>query len=176
MKKTVPLYKSVQKSIDRIGLVLRENLSGIRVIRAFARTDYEKKRFADRNKEYADHAIKVGRISALLNPLTNLSLNIAIAAILWFGGVRVSNGRMTTGEVIAFIGYVTQILAALIVISNLVVIFTKAFASAARVSEVFETQPTITDNMELTNEISNIVTNSSVNNQKNETTENYTEN
>lgn len=149
MKKTIPLYKAVQRSIDRIGLVLRENLSGIRVIRAFARIDYEKKRFADKNKDYAEHAMKVGRISALLNPLTNLSLNFAIAAILWFGGIRVHNGRMTTGEVIAFIGYVTQILAALIVISNLVVIFTKAFASAARISEVFETRPTITGKEEL---------------------------
>ncbi len=147
MKRTVPLYKAVQKSIDRIGLVLRENLSGVRVIRAFARTDYEKARFAYRNKEYADHAIKVGRISALLNPLTNLVLNFAIAAIIWFGGIRVNKGSMTTGEVIALIGYVTQILAALIVISNLVVIFTKAFASAARVSEVLETKSTITDNM-----------------------------
>ncbi|GAA4290863.1 ABC transporter ATP-binding protein [Anaerocolumna aminovalerica] len=148
MKKTVPLYKAVQKSIDRIGLVLRENLSGVRVIRAFARTDYEKERFANRNKEYSDHAMKVGRISALLNPLTNLVLNFAIAAIIWFGGIRVNKGSMTTGEVIALIGYVTQILAALIVISNLVVIFTKAFASAARVSEVLDTQSTITDNVE----------------------------
>lgn len=151
MIKTVPLYKAVQKSIDRIGLVLRENLSGVRVIRAFARTDYEKERFADRNKEYADHAIKVGKISALLNPLTNLVLNFAIAAIIWFGGIRVNRGSMTTGEVIALIGYVIQILAALIVISNLVVIFTKAFASAARVSEVLETQSTITENMESAN-------------------------
>lgn len=151
MIKTVPLYKAVQKSIDRIGLVLRENLSGVRVIRAFARTDYEKERFSDRNKEYADHAIKVGKISALLNPLTNLVLNFAIAAIIWFGGIRVNRGSMTTGEVIALIGYVIQILAALIVISNLVVIFTKAFASAARVSEVLETQSTIADNMELAN-------------------------
>lgn len=148
MKKTVPLYRAVQKSIDRIGLVLRENLSGVRVIRAFARTDYEKERFANRNKEYSDHAMKVGRISALLNPLTNLVLNFAIAAIIWFGGIRVNKGSMTTGEVIALIGYVTQILAALIVISNLVVIFTKAFASAARVSEVLDTQSTITDNVE----------------------------
>lgn len=173
MKKSVPLYKLVQKSIDRIGLVLRENLSGIRVIRAFARTDYEKERFADRNKEYADHAIKVGRISALLNPLTSLSLNFAIASILWLGGLRVNNGSMTTGEVIAFIGYVTQILVALIIISNLVVIFTKAFASAARVSEVFETRSTITDNVKLTNQTSNILTNPSVSEQKNETTNDY---
>lgn len=143
MKKTVPLYRIVQKKLDYIALVVRENLSGVRVIRAFARTGYEKSRFAVRNREYADNAIKVGKVSALLNPLTSLVMNFAIGAIIWFGGVRVSTGSMTTGEVIAFVGYVTQILAALIVISNLVVIFTKAYASAGRVIEVFETEASI---------------------------------
>lgn len=150
MKKTVPLYKNVQKKLDNIALVLRENLSGVRVIRAFAKEDYEKERFASHNNEYAENAVKVGKISALLNPLTNLIMNFAIGAIIWFGGVRVYEGSMSTGEIIAFVGYVTQILAALIVISNLVVIFTKAFASAARVSEVLETQPTIIDPVENT--------------------------
>ena len=143
MRKTVPLYRIVQKKLDYIALVVRENLSGVRVIRAFARTSYEKGRFDVRNREYADNAIKVGKVSALLNPLTSLVMNFAIGAIIWFGGVRVSTGSMTTGEVIAFVGYVTQILAALIVISNLVVIFTKAYASAGRVIEVFETKASI---------------------------------
>jgi ATP-binding cassette subfamily B protein len=143
MVRTVPLYRKVQRSLDRIGLVLRENLSGVRVIRAFASTEYEEKKFATRNKEYADNAITVGKISALLNPLTSLVMNFSIGAIIWYGGIRVDTGRMTTGEVIAFIGYVTQILAALIVISNLVVIFTKAYASAGRVIEVLETNPSI---------------------------------
>ncbi len=143
MKKTVPLYRGVQKKLDQIALVLRENLSGVRVIRAFARIDYEKEKFAVRNHEYSDNAIKVGKVSALLNPLTNLVMNFAIGAIIWFGGVRVNTGSMSTGEVIAFIGYVTQILAALIVISNLVVIFTKAYASAGRLIEVFETEASI---------------------------------
>jgi len=143
MKKTVPLYRAVQKKLDQIALVLRENLNGVRVIRAFARSDYEKERFAFHNREYADNAIKVGKVSALLNPLTNLVMNFAIGAIIWFGGARVNTGSMTTGEVIAFVGYVTQILAALIVISNLVVIFTKAYASAGRVIEVFETEANI---------------------------------
>jgi len=143
MKKTVPLYLAVQKKLDQIALVLRENLNGVRVIRAFARSDYEKERFAFHNREYADNAIKVGKVSALLNPLTNLVMNFAIGAIIWFGGARVNTGSMTTGEVIAFVGYVTQILAALIVISNLVVIFTKAYASAGRVIEVFETEANI---------------------------------
>lgn len=143
MKKTVPLYRTVQKKLDQIALVIRENLSGVRVIRAFARTNSEQNRFAGRNREYADNAIKVGKVSALLNPLTSLVMNIAIGAIIWFGGIRVNIGSMTTGEVIAFVGYVTQILAALIVISNLVVIFTKAYASAGRVIEVFETEASI---------------------------------
>lgn len=145
MTKSIPLYKVVQKKLDDIALILRENLSGIRVIRAFSRVDYEKKRFSKSNKEYVDNAIKVGKVSALLNPLTNLVMNFSIGAIIWFGGVRVNSGSMTTGGVIAFIGYVTQILAALIVISNLVVIFTKAFASAGRVVEVFDTKPSIVD-------------------------------
>ncbi|MDF2473243.1 MAG: ATP-binding protein [Anaerocolumna sp.] len=143
MKKNVPIYRIVQKKLDQIGLVIRENLSGVRVIRAFAKSDYEKDKFAARNREYADNAMRVGKLSALLNPLTNLSLNFSIGAIIWFGGVRVNAGSMTTGEVIAFVGYVTQILAALIVISNLVVIYTKAFASAGRVVEIFETKASI---------------------------------
>ncbi|MGB8453275.1 MAG: ABC transporter ATP-binding protein [Anaerocolumna sp.] len=144
MMKTVPLYRAVQKKLDQIALVLRENLSGVRVIRAFARTDYERERFGVRNREYSDNAVRVGKVSALLNPLTGLVMNFAIGAIIWFGGIRVNIGSMATGEVIAFIGYVTQILAALIVISNLVVIFTKAYASAGRVIEVFDTKASIT--------------------------------
>lgn len=143
MKKSIPLYSKVQQKLDTISLVLRENLSGVRVIRAFAREEYEKNRFSSHNDEYGINAMKVGKISGLLNPLTNLIMNFAIGAILWFGGIRVDIGRMTTGQVIAFIGYVGQILAALIVISNLVVIFTKAFASAHRIIEVFETEPSI---------------------------------
>ncbi len=149
MMKTVPLYRAVQKKLDQIALVLRENLSGVRVIRAFARTDYERERFEVHNKEYSDNAVRVGKVSALLNPLTSLIMNFAIGAIIWFGGIRVNLGSMATGEVIAFIGYVTQILAALIVISNLVVIFTKAYASAGRVIEVFDTKASIVNTAQL---------------------------
>lgn len=145
MTKTVPLYRMVQIKLDRIALVLRENLSGVRVIRAFSKTRYEKERFAVPNHEYEVNAVRVGRISALLNPLTNLVMNFSIGAILWYGGLRVYDGVTSAGDIIAFIGYVTQILAALIVISNLVVIFTKAFASAARVAEVMAMEPGITD-------------------------------
>lgn len=145
MKKSVPLYRKVQQKLDGIALVLRENLSGIRVIRAFARTGYERKKFEEKNEDYRKNAVLVGKISALLNPLTTLIMNLGICAILWFGGIRVYNGNMHAGEIMAFIGYVTQILAALIVISNLVVVYTKAFASAGRIIEVFETGSSIID-------------------------------
>lgn len=145
MTKTVPLYKMVQSKLDEISRIIRENLSGIRVIRAFSKEKYESTRFDKVNKEYAENAIGVGKISALLNPLTSLVMNFSIGAIIWFGGIRVNTGSMTTGGIIAYIGYITQILAALIVISNLVVIFTKAYASAGRVLEVFNTKTSIED-------------------------------
>lgn len=145
MKKSVPLYGRVQSKLDEISLVLRENLSGVRVIRAFARTGREKEKFDGVNGEYAGNSVKVGKISSMLNPLTSLVLNIAIVGIIWAGAVRVNQGSMETGEVIAIVGYVTQILAAMIVISNLVVIFTKAYASVGRVSEVLETKTSISD-------------------------------
>jgi ATP-binding cassette subfamily B protein len=145
MKVTIPLYRTVQHKLDTISRALRENLNGVRVIRAFTREELEKERFEVHNQEYQDNAIRVGRMSALLNPLTSLVMNVAIGAILWFGGIRVNAGSTTTGEVIAFIGYVGQILISLIIISNLVIIFTKAFASAGRISEVLTTQSEITN-------------------------------
>lgn len=143
MVKSVPLYRLVQKKLDDIALIIRENLSGVRVIRAFTRERMEEKRFEKANDEYSKNSISVGKFASLLNPLTSLVMNMSIGAILWFGGLRVDSGNMSTGSIIAFIGYVTQILAALIVISNLVVIFTKAFASSARVIEVFELEGSI---------------------------------
>lgn len=143
MRKSIPLYGKVQRKLDEISLSLRENLSGVRVIRAFAGTLKEEDRFKRINDEYALNSVKVGKISAMLNPLTTLILNSAIAAIIWLGAVRVDRGLMETGEVIAIVGYVTQILAALIVISNLMVIFTKAYASAGRINEVLGTRTSI---------------------------------
>lgn len=143
MKATVRLHRLVQRKLDGLTLVLRENLSGVRVIRAFARTEREQQRFADAADEHRDTAIRVGRLSAFLNPATQLIMNAAILAIVWFGGVRVEAGGMTTGEIIAFINYVNQILLALIVVANLVITFTKAYASAGRVLEVLETASSI---------------------------------
>lgn len=141
MKKTVPLHRLVQGKLDALTRVLRENLSGVRVIRAFARTEEEQNRFGQATDVHTKAAIRVGRLSAFLNPATQLIMNLAILAIVWFGGFRVEAGGMTTGEIIAFINYVNQILLALIVVANLVVTFTKAYASAGRVLEVLNTEP-----------------------------------
>lgn len=143
MSRSIPFYRIIQKKLDRISLITRENLSGVRVIRAFSRQEKEKERFAQASEDQMSTSIAVGRISALLNPLTSAIINLAIAAVIWFGGFRVDVGGMTQGEVIAFVNYLNQILLAMIVVANLVVIFTKAAASATRVDEVLELHPSI---------------------------------
>ena len=122
MSKSIPYFKLIQKKLDKISLITRENLSGTRVIRAFSKQKSEIKRFNDATDDHTNTAIKVGKISALLNPLTQLSINIAIIAIIWFGGIRVDVGEMTQGEVIAYVSYMTQIILALVIVANLVVI------------------------------------------------------
>ena len=139
MSRSVPYFRVMQKKLDKISLVSREGLSGARVIRAFSKRDSEEARFQEASNEQTKTAIQVGKLSALLNPLTYSIMNFAIIAIIWFGGYRVNSGEMTQGEVIAFVNYMTQTLFALIVVANLVVTFTKASASASRVNEVFET-------------------------------------
>ena len=143
MSRSIPFYRIIKKKLDRISLITRENLSGVRVIRAFSRQEKEKERFAQASEDQMSTSIAVGRISALLNPLTSAIINLAIAAVIWFGGFRVDAGGMTQGEVIAFVNYLNQILLAMIVVANLVVIFTKAAASATRVDEVLELHPSI---------------------------------
>lgn len=139
MSRSVPYFRIMQKKLDKISLVSREGLSGARVIRAFSKQESEGKRFRDASDDQTSMAIQVGKLSALLNPLTYTIMNFAVIAIVWFGGYRVESGGMTQGEVVAFVNYMTQILLALIVVANLVVTFTKASASASRVNEVFET-------------------------------------
>lgn len=148
MSRSIKYYKVIQKKLDRISLVTREGLSGVRVIRAFSRQDTEQKRFDEANDDYLDISLRVGRLSALLNPLTYVILNLAIAAIVWYGGVGVDAGRLTQGEVIAFVNYMTQISLALVVVANLVVLFTKAAASSARINEVLEIEPSIKNGTE----------------------------
>lgn len=145
MNKLTPFYKLIQKKLDNIALITRENLSGARVIRAFSRQDKERERFTDAGNELADTAVRVGKLSALLNPLTSVIMNSGIILIIWFGGERVDTGQLTQGQLIAFINYMTQILLAMLVVADMVQIFTKAAASAARINEVFDLKPSISD-------------------------------
>ena len=145
MSRSVPFYKKAQKKLDRISLVSREGLSGVRVIRAFSKQEEEQKRFEQAASEQTETAIGVGKLTALLNPLTYAVMNLAVVAILWFGGYRVDNGGVSQGNVIALVNYMTQTLLALIVVANLVVTFTKAAASASRVNEILDTQPAVTE-------------------------------
>lgn len=145
MNRSIPFFRVMQKKLDKISLITRENLEGARVIRAFSKQDVELSRFTSASDDLANTSVRVGRLSALLNPLTYVIMNLGIVAILWFGGFRVDSGRLTQGEIIAFVNYMTQILQALIVVANLVVIFTKASASASRINEVLETEPSVSD-------------------------------
>ncbi len=145
MNKSVPYFKAMQKKLDRVSLISRENLSGNRVVRAFDKQEYEEERFNKSNGELADISVQAGKISALLNPLTYIIAQGAIILIVWFGSVSVNIGELQTGQIIALVNYMTQILLAMIVLSNLVVIFTRAAASASRINEVFDTKPTITE-------------------------------
>jgi len=143
--KTAPMYRLYQKKLDKIAVVLSENLSGVRVIRAFAKRQAEKQRFREASDDITATAIRVGRMSALLSPVTTLVVNGTIIAILWVGGIHINAGTLSSGEIIAFINYVTQILLALIVVSNLIILFTKAASSASRINEVLDTVPSIAD-------------------------------
>ena len=137
MKFSVPLHGKVQKRLDNIAVISRENMSGARVIRAFSRSDAEKERFYTESDGYYKAAVRVNRISVLLNPLTTLIMNVAVIAVLWFGGKLIEANNMSGGQIIAFINYISYMVTALLVLANLVTLFTKAAASARRVNEVF---------------------------------------
>lgn len=145
MIRSVPLYKVVQKKLDAVSLIARENLDGIRVIRAFSRQENENTRFENASDDLTKTALKVGRISALLNPATFLIMNSAVIAVIFFGGMKVNSGTLTQGEIIAFINYISQILLALVALANLVIILTKAAACASRVADVLEVESSIKD-------------------------------
>ena len=142
---TIPLYKKVQRRLDEILLSTRENLSGIRVVRAFCTQNREIETFAEENSSLLDVQMLVGKLSALLNPATYIIVNVATIAIVWFGGKQVYIGNISQGEVIALVNYMSQILLALIALANLIVSFTKALASASRINEVFELTSDIVD-------------------------------
>ncbi|MBD5111023.1 MAG: ABC transporter ATP-binding protein [Ruminococcaceae bacterium] len=145
MKVTVKLYKKQQKSLDGISRITGENLSGVRVVRAFSRQEYEKERFDETAEEYRKFAVKAGRINALLNPAIFIAVDIAYLLIVYFGADFTNLGidGMTGGKVIALVNYMTQISLALVVVANLVSIFTKTVASAARINEIFDMRPSV---------------------------------
>lgn len=145
MSRSVPFFVLIQKKLDRLSLITRENLNGTRVVRAFGKQEHEQQRFYAASDELAAVSIRIGKLSALLSPLSFLIMNLGIVAIIWFGGMRVQVGEMTQGQIVAFVNYMAQILLALVVVANLVVLFTKAAASAARVNEVFDTQPFVVE-------------------------------
>lgn len=145
MKACIPYYRSMQAKLDRIALIVREGLSGVRVVRAFVREGHERRRLADAAQDQAATAIAVGRLSSVLNPVTFLVMYLAVCAILWAGGIQVNIGELTQGQVVAFVSYMTQALLSIVYVANLVVVFTKASASAARVNEVLACQPSVTD-------------------------------
>ena len=138
MSRTIPLYKKTQQKLDKTATLTRENLEGTRVIRAFSHQEDEIKNFNKACNDLSDNAILAGKISSVLNPVTFMVMNLGIVAIIYFGGIRVDGGSITQGELTAFINYMTQILLALVVLANLIVTFTKAIASANRISDIFE--------------------------------------
>ena len=145
MARCIPYYKQLQAKLDRIALICREGLSGARVVRAFVREDHERERFAQAADDQANTAIAVGKLSSILNPVTFLVMNLGVCAILWVGGIQVNMGELTQGQVMAFVNYMTQTLTSIVYVANLVVVFTKASASASRINEVLNCVPSITD-------------------------------
>ncbi|MGN0555165.1 MAG: ABC transporter ATP-binding protein [Candidatus Fimenecus sp.] len=143
LSRSLPIYKKIQNKLDVLARVVNENLSGVRVIRAFQKTKAERERFSKENEDFTRIQVRVGRLNAFLNPLTFAVMNLGIVAVLYFGGKNVYVGNLTQGEVIAFTNYMTQILLSIIVFANVIVIFTKAAASMDRVKAVLETEPTM---------------------------------
>ncbi|MBQ8928193.1 MAG: ABC transporter ATP-binding protein [Oscillospiraceae bacterium] len=145
MHRTIPMYGENQKRLDRIAARTEEDLDGVRVIRAFSRQKQETQDFADACADLEAAQLRVGRISAVLNPLTFMILNLGIVAVLWFGGIHVDTGRLSQGDLTAFTNYMTQILLAMVALANLIVILTRAQASSLRVAEVFEVTSSMQD-------------------------------
>ncbi|KQL51197.1 multidrug ABC transporter ATP-binding protein [Heyndrickxia shackletonii] len=144
-RKGIPLFKAMQKKLDKLNLVLRENLTGIRVIRSFNRIDYEKKRFEEANADLTQTAIKVNKIMATLMPVMMLIMNFSTIAIIWFGGIRIDHQNMQVGDLMAFIQYAMQIMFSLIMLSMMFIMIPRASVSAVRINEVLDIKPNIKD-------------------------------
>ena len=145
MRSAIPLFTIMQKKLDRLNLILDEGLTGVRVIRAFDRNAYEERRFDVANRDLTDTAITVNRIVAALWPLMMLVLNVSTVAIVWFGAIRIDNGEMQVGALIAFMQYAMQILFAMLMLSAMFIMLPRAAASATRINAVLAIQPEIRD-------------------------------
>lgn len=143
--KAVPLFKAMQKKIDKLNLVLRENLTGIRVVRSFNRTEHEQNRFDDANRDLTGTALKVNRLMATMMPVMMIVINFTTIAIIWFGGIRIDSGNMQVGDLMAFIQYAMQIMMSLMMMTMMFVMIPRASVSAARINEVIDMQPEIVD-------------------------------
>jgi ATP-binding cassette subfamily B protein len=144
-KVIVPLFKAMQIKLDRVNLVLRENLTGIRVIRAFNRLESESRRFKDANRDLTDNAIKVNKIMALIQPAMIIIMNLTSLAIIWYGGIRISQNIMQVGDMMAFIQYAMQVMFSIIMVTIMFVMVPRAQASAIRINEVLDIEPGIND-------------------------------
>jgi ATP-binding cassette subfamily B multidrug efflux pump len=144
-KKGTPLFKLIQTKLDKLNQILRENLTGVRVIRAFNRTDFEQKRFLAANYNLTSTAIQVSKIMAVIMPGMSLILNFTTIAVIWFGAVRIDSGTMQVGDLMAFIQYLMQIMFSLIMLSMIFVMIPRASASAERINEVLDMTPEIKD-------------------------------
>ncbi len=145
ISRSIPLYKKVQGQLDHLNELVSQNLSGVRVIRAFARTDQQKETFHDATDSLNEVYVRVGNLQALLTPATTLLMNVGIIGLFYLGGWKVNAGHLQQGQLLALINYMNQMLLALIVVSNLVVIFTRAAASADRINDVLAVEPAIVD-------------------------------
>jgi ATP-binding cassette subfamily B protein len=145
IRKGFPLFNQVQQRLDRVNTVIRENLAGVRVVKAFVRSDYEKRRFGDANEALTAIATKASRLVGLTMPLMFLLMNLGVIAVVWFGGVRVNSGNMQVGQVMAFINYMVQILFSLMMVAFMLMAISRAKASADRILEVLAAEAPIRD-------------------------------
>lgn len=144
---SIPLYQKVQKALDKVLLMTRENLVGARVVRAFCRQEDEEKNYREDSDVLMQMQTFVGKISAVMNPVTYVIVNAAIIAIIWIGGMQVDVGNLTQGEVIALVNYMSQILVELVKLANLIILLTKAFACSKRVGEIFGMEPSVVESV-----------------------------
>jgi ATP-binding cassette subfamily B multidrug efflux pump len=143
--RATPMFTRVQERLDRLNGTLQENIAGVRVVKAFVRADHEEARFAKANDGLAETAVRAGHTVAVTQPFLMMTMNLGVIGVLWFGGVRVAGGAMTTGQIISFVNYLTTALWSLMMVSQLVIMLARAVASSRRIQEVLDTEPALRD-------------------------------